>query len=193
MIRRATHRNTSWDRARFEVAAHRFADLSEQGYGVALLNDGKYGHHAFGSELGLSLLRSPAFPDPLADEGRQSFTYALFPHAGDWLTGGVLAEAEDLNQPMPCQPVAAGGPASWTAAGIDGLTLGLSALKPAEDGSGLILRTYEPAGARGRVTVGLPDGWTLGSELDLLEDPTGEADRTYLPFRVHSWQIGRSD
>ena len=80
--------------------AHRFADLSEQGYGVALLNDGKYGHHALGNELGLSLLRSPVYPDPLADEGRQSFTYALFPHAGDWLAGGVLAEAEDLNRPL---------------------------------------------------------------------------------------------
>ena len=109
MIRRPTHRNTSWDAARFEVAAHRFADLSEHGYGVALLNDGKYGHHALGNELGLSLLRSPVYPDPLADEGRQSFTYALFPHAGDWLTGGVLAEAEDLNQPLLCRPVTAGG------------------------------------------------------------------------------------
>ena len=105
-----THRNTSWDTARFEVVAHRFADLSEHGYGVALLNDGKYGHHAFGNELGLSLLRSPVYPDPFADEGRQSFTYALFPHAGDWLTGGVLAEAEDLNQPLLCRPVTAGRP-----------------------------------------------------------------------------------
>ena len=81
VIRRPTHRNTSWDTARFEVVAHRFADLSEHGYGVALLNDGKYGHHALGNELGLSLLRSPVYPDPLADEGRQSFTYALYPHA----------------------------------------------------------------------------------------------------------------
>ena len=108
VIRRPTHRNTSWDTARFEVAAHRFADLSEHGYGVALLNDGKYGHHALGNELGLSLLRSPVYPDPLADEGRQSFTYALYPHAGDWLTGGVLAEAEDLNQPLLGRPVTAG-------------------------------------------------------------------------------------
>ena len=116
---------------------------------MALLNDGKYGHHALGNELGLSLLRSPVYPDPLADEGRQSFTYALFPHAGDWLTGGVLAEAEDLNQPLLCRPVAAGGRASWTAAAVSGMQLGLSGFKPAEDGGGLVLRTYEPAGARG--------------------------------------------
>ena len=72
VVERPTHRNTSWDAARFEVAGHRFADLSEPGYGVALLNDGHYGHHALGNELGLSLLRSPVWPDPLADEGAQS-------------------------------------------------------------------------------------------------------------------------
>jgi alpha-mannosidase len=189
VIRRPTHRNTSWDAARFEVAAHRFADLSEQGFGVALLNDGKYGHHVIGNELGLSLLRSPVYPDPLADEGRQSFTYALFPHEGDWLTGGVLAEAEDLNRPLFCRPIQAGGAASWTAAALDGMTLGLSAFKPAEEGGKLILRAYEPAGARGIVSVDLADGWRLGDEVNLLEDSAGKADRTFLPFQVHSWTI----
>ena len=81
VLRRSTLRNTSWQQAQFEVAGHRFVDLSEQGYGVALLNDGKYGHHAVGSELGLTLLRSPVYPDPLADEGEQGFTYALLPRS----------------------------------------------------------------------------------------------------------------
>ncbi|MGH3147657.1 MAG: alpha-mannosidase, partial [Rubrobacter sp.] len=67
--RRPTHRNTSWDSTRFEVSAHRYADLSEPGYGVALLNDGKYGHSARANVLGISLLKSPMYPDPLADEG----------------------------------------------------------------------------------------------------------------------------
>ena len=61
-IRRPTHRNTPWDQAKFEVAAHRFVDLAEHGFGVALLNDGKYGHHALGNEIGISLLRSPVNP-----------------------------------------------------------------------------------------------------------------------------------
>jgi alpha-mannosidase len=191
VIRRSTHRNTSWDAARFEVAAHRFADLSEPGYGVALLNDGKYGHHALGNELGLSLLRAPVYPDPLADEGRQSFTYALLPHAGDWLAGGVLAEAEDLNRPLLARPVSAAGAVAWTAAGISGLGLGLSGFKPAEDGGALILRTYEPAGARGTVEVALPDGWRLGDEVSVLEDRLGPAERGFLPFQVHSWRIER--
>jgi alpha-mannosidase len=173
------------------VAAHRFADLSEHGYGVALLNDGKYGHHALGNELGLSLLRSPVFPDPLADEGRQSFTYALFPHRGDWLDGGVLAEAEDLNRPLLSRAVAAHGETVWRAVGIDGMSLGLSGFKPAEDGDALVLRAYEPAGGRGSVEVTLPDGWRLGDGLDLLEQSTGPADRRFLPFELRGWRIER--
>jgi alpha-mannosidase len=191
VIRRPTHRNTSWEQARFEVAAHRFADLAEHGYGVALLNDGKYGHHSTGNELGLSLLRSPVYPDPLADEGRQSFTYALYPHRGDWLSGGVLAEAGDLNQPLLCRPVQADAESAWTAVRFADLQLGLSGFKPAEDGTALILRTYEPAGARGRVEVRLSEGWRMGAEVNLLEEPTGAADLNFAPFKLHSWRIER--
>jgi alpha-mannosidase len=189
VIRRPTHRNTSWEQAKFEVAAHRFADMSEHGYGVALLNNGKYGHHAVGNELGLSLLRSPVYPDPLADEGRQSFCYALFPHQGDWLSGGVLAEAEDLNRPLLSMPVNGGIGTSWTAVGVDGMALGLSGFKPAEDENGLILRCYEPAGARGAAAVTLPAGWRVEGEVDLLEDAVGDAEFHFLPFKLHSWRI----
>jgi alpha-mannosidase len=192
VIQRPTHRNTSWDQTRFEVVAHRFADLSEHGYGVALLNDGKYGHHALHNELGLSLLRSPVYPDPLADEGRQSFTYALYPHEGDWLSGGVLAEAEDLNQPLLARLVTADTEWTWTAAAIDGLGLGLSGLKPAEDGSALILRVYEPAGARGKIGLKLAAGWKLRDEVNLLEDRIGPADVSFSPFQIHSWRIEKA-
>jgi alpha-mannosidase len=192
VIRRPTHRNTSWDQARFEVAAHRFVDMSEHGYGVALLNDGKYGHHAVGNELGLTLLRSPVYPDPLADEGRQSFTYSLYPHTAHWLGGGVLAEAEDLNQPLLCRPVASGAGTTWTAVGIGGITLGLSGLKPAEDGNGLIFRTYEPAGASGKADITLAEGWSLSDEVDLLEDRQGPAGLRFSPFKLRSWRINRT-
>ncbi|MDQ3793432.1 MAG: alpha-mannosidase, partial [Actinomycetota bacterium] len=99
-VKRPTHRNTSWDAARFEVSAHRYCDLSEPGYGVALLNDGKYGHSARGNVLGISLLRSPLYPDPLADEGEHRFTYSLLPHPGDWTEAGVTREAFALNSPL---------------------------------------------------------------------------------------------
>ena len=189
IIRRPTHRNTPWDQAKFEVAAHRFVDLAEHGFGVALLNDGKYGHHALGNEIGISLLRSPVNPDALADEGRQSFTYALLPHSGDWLSGGVLAEAEDLNQPLLSKVVDAAEESTWTAIGIEGLALGLSGLKPAEEGGGLILRTYEPAGARGLATVTLPDGWRIAEEVTLLEESAGPANLHFTPFQLHNWRL----
>jgi alpha-mannosidase len=195
VVERPTHRNTSWDAARFEVAGHRFADLSEPGYGAALLNDGRYGHHALGSELGLSLLRSPTWPDPLSDEGVQEVTYALYPHAGRWLEGGVLAEAEDLNRPLLVQPVAATEEQRLRPLALDGLPLGLGALKVLEDGGGLILRAYEPQGARGGARLSLPEGWALESGADLLERATGEPELGFGPFQVRSWRIspaGRS-
>jgi len=187
---RPTHRNTSWDAARFEVPGHRFADLSEPGYGVALLNDGRYGHHALGNELGLSLLRSPVWPDALADEGPHKFTYALLPHAGDWLSGGVLAEAEDLNRPLFAVPVKAAEARTWQPLRLDGRPLGLGCLKPAEDAGGLILRAYEPQGARGGVTLTLPEGWSAEA-VDGLEDALDDLTTTFTPFQVRAWRLRR--
>jgi alpha-mannosidase len=190
VVERATHRNTSWEQARFEVAGHRFADLSEPGYGAALLNDGRYGHHAEGSELGLSLLRSPLWPDPLADEGEQELVYSLLPHAGSWLEGGVLAEAEDLNRPLLVRPVS-GAEASLRPLVVDGLPVALGALKALEDGGGLALRLWEPQGARGDVRVRLPEGWRADGAIDLLERPAGSAEGPLRPFEVRSYALRR--
>jgi alpha-mannosidase len=191
VVRRPTHRNTSWDAAMFEVPGHRFADLSEAGYGVALLNDGRYGYHALGSELGISLLRSPVYPDPLADEGGHEFTYALLPHAGSWHGGGVLAEAQDLNRPLLTAAVRAAAPASVRPLRLTGLPLGLAALKPAEDGEGYVLRCYEPHGGRGEAAVEPPPGWRLAGELDVLERPAGAAGLSFTPFQVRTWRLAR--
>ena len=120
VVTRPTHRNTSWDEAQFEVAGHRFADLAEPGFGLALLNDAKYGHSARDNVLGLSLVRSPVYPDPLADEGEQRFAYALMPHAGAWREGGVREEAEDLNQPLLVGLARGLAPATLAPLGCDG-------------------------------------------------------------------------
>ena len=98
-VKRSAHRNTTWEAARFEVAAHRFCVLSEPGYGAALLNDGKYGHSVYDNIMGVSLLRGPLYPDPYADEGVHRFTYSLFPHLGSWEEAGVVREAFALNSP----------------------------------------------------------------------------------------------
>jgi alpha-mannosidase len=189
VVERPTHRNTSWDQARFEVPAHRFADVSEPGFGVALLNDGRYGHHVLGGELGITLLRSPVHPDPLADEGEHRFTYALLPHPGSWLEGGVLAEAEDLNRPLLVQACPAQRARQWRALAVEGLPVGLAALKPAEDAEALVLRLYEPQGARGTISVSVPPGWRLETELDLLEAALGPPDLGFGPFQVRTYLV----
>ncbi len=98
-VERPTHWNTSWDWARFEVCGHKWADLSEGDYGVALLNDCKYGYDIKDNVMRLTLIKSGIEPDPQADQGRHVFTYSLLPHAGDWRQGGVAREAYALNYP----------------------------------------------------------------------------------------------
>jgi alpha-mannosidase len=187
---RPTHRNTSWDAARFEVAAHRFADISEPGYGVALINDGRYGHEALGNELSLTLLRSPTNPDRFADEGAHAFTYSLLPHLGAWHEADVLAEAEDLNRPLFHHP-ARGPVRTVPLLKLAGANLGLAALKPAEDGDGLILRAYESAGSRGPVAAEPPAGWRVAGETNLLEDAVETPSPLIGPFEIRSWRLKR--
>ena len=171
VVRRPTHRNTSWDAAKFEVCGHRFADLSETGYGVALLNDAKYGYEANGSVLTLTLLRSPLFPDPLADEGEHRFTYSIYPHSGDWTTAGVIDEAFRLNSPL-ILAAASGGTEDGGLLTIEGATLGLGSLKPAFDGSGIVLRVYEPHGSRGQATLRFGPTVKRVERVNLLEEPS---------------------
>ncbi len=198
-VARPTHRNTSWDAARFEVPGHRWADLSEAGYGVSLLNNGRYGHSADGNVLGLTLLRSPIYPDPLADEGEHHLIYALYPHPGDWRSGTV-AEAHDLNAPMPVVWVPGAG-GRWPAAGrwiglevTGGGALRLAALKRGEEGPGWIVRVYEAHGGRGRARWrgGLP--FERAEPVNLLEDPIPDQKRdpqgfAFAPYQVLSWRL----
>ena len=174
--RRPTHGNTGWDAARFETSAHRFCDLSEPGYGVALMNDGKYGHSARDNVLGISLVRGPMYPDPLADEGEHRFTYSLFPHPGDWTQAGVTREALALNSPLvPLRVGGEGLAGEFCLVRVEGVELALGGLKAAEDGRGQILRLYEPHGARGRCRLRFPGGIHSAEKSNLLEDPGGEA------------------
>lgn len=190
VVRRTTHNNTSWDQAQFEVPGHRFLDMSEPDFGVALLNDGKYGHSAKGNVLGMSLLRAPVYPDPTADEGLQSFTYALYPHAGEWYDGGVREEAEDLNQPLIETLVGGVAPGTYTPLAPSGISAALSGFKRAEDGEGLIFRVYEPAGARGAFDFTLPVGWHNDGLVSIMEEPM-HAPPGLLPFAVRSWRLSR--
>jgi alpha-mannosidase len=147
--RRATHRNTQFERARFEVGAQRFVDLSEPGYGVAILNNGKYGHSILGGTIGLSLVRGPLHPDPFADEGEHHFSYAVFPHTGTWVEGHVVQAAQAFNAPLIATTGEGSNPADPFVT-ITGLELGFGALKQAHERKGVVLRVYEPHGNRGQ-------------------------------------------
>ncbi len=159
-VERPTHRNTSWDWARFETCAQKWVDLSEGDYGVSLLNDCKYGHDIHDNVMRLTLLRGPTDPDPEADLGRHTFSYSLWPHAGSW-DEGTQSEAYALNDP----PFVAGGdqealssmelPLSFQESfvAVDRPNVVIETVKLAEDGDGVIERLYESQRRRGQFSV----------------------------------------
>ncbi len=180
-VERPTHRNTSWEEARFEVPGHAWMDLSEPGFGVAILDDGKYGRSSHQNVLGLSLLRSPQFPDATADRGEHAFTYAIMLHDGDWRGAGVDTEAEAIREPlraiaMPRQR-GRGKPslsAAFTPFKIDATPhclMQVAAWKPAEQGRGRVLRIVETRGGRGEVSVRWTDRPAAVTATDLFERP----------------------
>ncbi|XP_054987726.1 alpha-mannosidase 2C1 isoform X1 [Sorex araneus] len=149
-LQRPTHYNTSWDWARFEGWAHRWVDLSEHSFGLALLNDCKYGASVHGGVLSLSLLRAPKSPDTTADMGRHEFTYALMPHKGAFQDAGVIQAAYNLNFPLLALPAPGRAPATaWSAFWVSSPAVVLETVKQAEeaDGSALVLRLYEAHGS----------------------------------------------
>lgn len=174
-VERPTHRNTSWDQARFETCAHTWVDVSEEGFGVAVLNDSKYGHDVLGNVVRISLLRSPHWPDPIADRGRHRFAYAVLPHAGGATAGGVIAEAHAFNAPLAVVPIVGGAadrslPARHSVVAPDDPGVSISAIKPADDGDGTIVRLHEAFGGSRRVRLAVP-GAIEATRVDLLEAP----------------------
>jgi alpha-mannosidase len=183
---RPTHYSTSWDRARYEVPGHRWADLSEHGFGAAVLTDSKYGYSCFGNELRVSLLRSPKSPDPEADMGRHVFAYALLPHAGGWRDAGVAAEALRFNNPLRFTDGVEGSFAS-----VDDPNVVLDTIKRAEDSDAIVLRLYEAHGARGKARIRLSFPFTSAVRANALEDEgdpldvdAGEIVLAYRPHQV---------
>ena len=171
-VRRPNHWNTSWDQARFESVGHRFADLSERNYGVALLNDCKYGYDIKDNVMRISLLRSGLQPDHLQDLGRHEFTYSLLPHKGDFVAGHVVESAHALNNPMDVfsgVPKASGGLGSFFT--LDNAQVEIDAVKQSEDGQHLVVRLHDFAGARQQVEIRPSFDWQGWAESDLMERP----------------------
>jgi alpha-mannosidase len=177
-IERTTTRNNSWEKAKFEVPALRWADLGDDHQGLSLLNDSKYGYDALGNTLRLTLLRSPTWPDPDADRGHQHFTYALYAHTGSWKQAETIHRGYELNTPLTAQQVfshTGASPATFSYASIEEPNVILTAIKKAEDANALIFRMYESTGTPTNVTLHIPAGATYAIETNLMETPIPNA------------------
>ncbi len=161
-VSRPTHENTSWDAAKFEVCAHKYADVSEHGYGVSLLNDCKYGYSCSGTTLSLTMLKCGTHPNPESDQGEHEFTYVLLPHEGDFRDAGTIEAAYLLNQPLTAVTAKGDGtaPIAMSLVSTDRDNVIVEAVKAAEDGDGIVARIYDAHNTSSTVTV------VAGFELD---------------------------
>ncbi|MGN0549430.1 MAG: alpha-mannosidase [Acutalibacteraceae bacterium] len=163
-IERPTHRNTSWDAAKFEVCAHKFMDMSEYGYGVSLLNDCKYGHNVKDGTMKLSLFKCATHPDPDADKILHSFTYSLYPHSGDFREAGTIKQAYSLNNPMQVFEIGkqeGSLPEEFSFVKCSAENFIIETIKKAEDSDSLIIRGYESWNKR--TSVRLDFGFDVSS------------------------------
>lgn len=177
-IKRPTTRNNSWEKAQFEVPAQRWADLGDGKQGFSLLNQDKYGYDAVGNELRLTLLRSPTYPDPEADQGTHHFHYALYPHPGTWKDAMTVRHGFEYNYPLQAVPATEHSgslPAEHSFASVEPDNVVLTAVKKAEDAKGLIFRVYEWAGKTATVEFHVPPGATGATVTNLMEKPQGDA------------------
>jgi alpha-mannosidase len=194
-VKRPTHWNTSWDYARFESVGHQWADLSERGYGVSLLNDCKYGYDIKDHVMRLSLIKSATDPDWLADQGEHRFTYALLPHTGDWVAGRTVEEAWSLNNPLHAVQGGYSAGAGKSLIRTDTAGIAIDAVKMSEQGDGFIVRLHEYMGTRCTVALGSDyaiDSWQV---CDLMERPLEEAAYSreirheFKPYEIHTFLV----
>lgn len=152
-VERPTHENTSYDAAKFEVCAHKYADISEDDYGVALLNDCKYGHNTEGNVLKLTLLKAGTYPNENADMGEHIFTYSLYPHYGNHKQGKVVQNAYILNRPLVAFAADGDGSLenSFSLVSCDKENVIIETVKRAEDSAATVIRAYDAYNRRGRV------------------------------------------
>lgn len=194
-VKRNTHRNTSWDKAKFEVVGHKYADLSDHDYGVALLNDCKYGYMVLDNILDLNLLRSPSNPDPDADLGDHEFTYSFLPHNNDLIRSNVISEASCLNQ----KPLLFEGFTSTAQIPVklSGRGVELTVLKKAEKEDAWVFRVVETHGRSSHGSLFIEGSITEcdlieWSELSEPQNIRGEMPLYLKPFEVKTFKVKNS-
>eukprot|EP00002_Diphylleia_rotans_P013362 TRINITY_DN2611_c0_g1_i1.p1 TRINITY_DN2611_c0_g1~~TRINITY_DN2611_c0_g1_i1.p1 ORF type:complete len:1037 (-),score=191.12 TRINITY_DN2611_c0_g1_i1:277-3387(-) len=197
-VQRPTHYNTSWDAAKFEVCAQKWVDLSEYGYGAAVLNDCKYGYSVHGNTISLSLLRSAKSPDPTADIGFHEFTYSFYPHLGGGpAEGGVVQEAMKLNSPIYVKGIAS-SVQEISFAQVDKPNIIIDCFKRAEDNGDLIIRLYESYGGTTKFKLTFPNlNIRSATSVNILEETiqplsiaSNSVSLTATPFQIMTLRFG---
>lgn len=193
-VERPTHWNTSWDSARFEVCAHKWADISEEGWGVSLLNDCKYGHDIKGSTMQLTLLKSAMYPYPDADRGHHQMLYSLYPHSGGFRQGNTVSMAYMLNCPLLAVKAETSRgmlPPVRSFLEIDRDNVVVETVKKAESGDGIIIRVYECHNRRDKVTLTFSRSPKAVTECNLLEEDHGrmDLDGNRISFQIRPYEI----
>jgi alpha-mannosidase len=158
-IRRSTKRETSWQKARYEVPAIRWADLSDNNYGISLLNNSKYGYDIKDNVMRLSLLRSPKWPDPNADMGKHEIEYALYPHTGDWKAASTVRKGYEFNTlliPFATDIHSGELPSEKSLVSVNPHNIILSSIKKAQESDALIIQWYESQGEDTEANITLP-------------------------------------
>ncbi|QGQ95306.1 alpha-mannosidase [Paenibacillus psychroresistens] len=202
-IKRQTHRNTSWDSAKDEICAHQWIDLSQHDYGVALLNDSKYGFKADGNVLDINLLRSPSHPDPVCDRAQHQFVYSLLPHEGDFVQAQIYKEGYVLNVPLRVTRIDSnvGEQApSDSFYELDSPYVMIEAVKKAEDSNSIIIRLYETSGRNVETNLQVKIPFGSAALVDLMEQElqpiTQDEQRiklSFTPFEIKTIQLTRPE
>ncbi len=199
-VSRATHQNTSWDAAKFEVCAHKWVDLAEDGYGVSLLNDCKYGHDIAGTTMRLTLLKSAQYPMVDADKGIHEFTYSLYPHCGDWRQAQTLQQAGGLNNPLfviePTKITPQSKQISSQFVELSADNIIVEVIKQAEDDEMIIMRMYEAYKRRTTAKLKFSQMYHQILETNLLErdaiilgENTEQVTVTFKPFEIKTFKL----
>ncbi len=172
-IKRPTHGNTSWDKAKFEVCAHKWADISEDDYGLSILNDCKYGYSAEGSTLKLTVLKSATYPNPAADKEFHRFSYSLLPHSGNFKSAGTIKESYLFNNPLNAFAVSEQNgflPEQYSLVKADKDNIIVETVKKAEVGDDVIIRLYDTCDRKSNVHIDFGFEFEEAYICDMLEN-----------------------
>ena len=153
-VERTGHDNTSWDEAKFETVMHKWADVSEPGFGVSVINDSKYGVGSRGGEIAVSILKAASYPNPESDRGEHTFGLSVYPHGGRFTESRLFFHAYEFNNPLiakECGDNEGSLPGEFSLLGARGAII--DTVKKAEDSDDIIIRLYEPEGKRTKAKI----------------------------------------